>query len=437
MHMEVRHFLPAVLSVVGQQPVAARINPQLSGDRPHRPEKTGDFRIRRPGGKIIHRHIRPFRNHQHMDGGLGVNIVERQRRVVLKDFPARNLAAQNSGKDVILIVQGHLLCVSRFKGSGMEPLQILTLPPELQGQRLDKALHTLLPALSRTRLQDLIRQGCVTRPEGAALVDPSARVTVPAVQLALPQPAPTHMAAQARTLSILYEDAHLIVLDKPAGLVVHPAPGNPDQTLVNALLAHCGDSLTGIGGEKRPGIVHRLDKDTSGVMVAAKTAAVHADLVSQFQARSIDRAYLALVWGQPVPPADLITGNIGRHPRHRKKMAVLAHGGRDAATRYATLERFAMVSLLRCQLLTGRTHQIRVHLSHKGHPLVGDPVYSRQNRSGTPGKQPLEQLLRGFTRQALHAETLGFMHPASGAALSFKTAPPEDFQALLAQLRHG
>ena len=316
----------------------------------------------------------------------------------------------------------------------MEPTHTLTLPPELQGQRLDKALHTLLPELSRTRLQELIRQGCLTRTDGQPLADPSAKVTATFLILAIPPTAAARIEAQDIPLNILYEDAHLIVLDKPAGLVVHPAPGNPDQTLVNALLAHCGDSLTGIGGEKRPGIVHRLDKDTSGVMVVAKTAAVHADLVSQFQARSIERSYLALVWGRPLPSADLITGNIGRHPRHRKKMAVLQSGGRDAATRYETLERFAPATLLRCQLLTGRTHQIRVHLSHKGHPLVGDPVYSRQNRGVEQAADPLLQTLRRFSRQALHAATLGFIHPATGDPLRFMTEPPEDLRTLLQSL---
>jgi 23S rRNA pseudouridine1911/1915/1917 synthase len=323
-----------------------------------------------------------------------------------------------------------------------------TLSPELQGQRLDKALHSLMPHLSRTRLQELIRQGQVTL-NGQIVRDPAGRTAgathrasndgLPEQALTLtvtvPPATPATLVAQDIPLHILYEDSHLVVLDKPAGLVVHPAPGNPDQTLVNALLAHCGDSLTGIGGEQRPGIVHRLDKETSGVMVAAKTAAAHAALVAQFQARTIRRSYQALVWGQPRPAAGLITGNIGRHPQQRQKMAVLRTGGREAATEYTTLAVFSAVTLVQCRLLTGRTHQIRVHLSHAGHPLVGDPVYSRQNRGESRTPNPLQQALRGFPRQALHAEVLGFVHPATGAWLAFETPLPADFSALLQRVR--
>jgi 23S rRNA pseudouridine1911/1915/1917 synthase len=430
MQMEVRHFLTAVLAVVGQHPVAARRKPELPRHRTDRAEETSHFGIGRARRKIIHRDICPLGDHQHMRRGLRVNVMEGEGEIVLKHLFARHFATQNSGKNVLGIV--HMEPAGKQEDEMQE--ETLILPPEWQGQRLDKALQALLPALSRTRLQDLIRQGAVRRMDGQPLTDPSGKVACTEVILCVPEAAPTHIEAQEIPLHILYEDDALLVLDKPAGLVVHPAPGNPDQTLVNALLAHCGDSLTGIGGEKRPGIVHRLDKDTSGVMVVAKTAAAHADLVSQFQARSIERSYLALVWGRPVPPSGLIEGNIGRHPHHRKKMAVLRTGGREAATRYETLAPHAAVTLLRCQLLTGRTHQIRVHLSHQGYPLVGDPVYSRQNRGSVREVDAVLQALRGFPRQALHAETLGFVHPLTRQTLRFRTAPPTDFEDLLRQV---
>lgn len=310
----------------------------------------------------------------------------------------------------------------------------LIIPEALQSQRLDRVLHQLCHGLSRTRLQDLVRAGHVTH-NGHPLTDPGQKTPAGTVILTVPEAVPVRVEAQDIPLTILFEDEHLLVLDKPAGLVVHPAPGNPDRTLVNALLAHCGDSLPGIGGEKRPGIVHRLDKDTSGVMVVAKTEAVHHGLVSQFQARTISRHYLALVWGIPKPLVGEVTGNIGRHPHHRQKMAVLKTGGREAVTRYAVLAPLGPVALVRCQLLTGRTHQIRVHLSHKGHPLVGDPVYSRQQRGAGQVGDPVMGILKSFPRQALHAATLGFVHPETGEGLSFATTPPADFMDLL--LRSG
>ena len=226
---------------------------------------------------------------------------------------------------------------------------------------------------------------------------------------ATPQP-------QAIPFTILYEDADLIVLDKPAGLVVHPAPGNEDGTLVNALLAHCGEQLTGIGGERRPGIVHRLDKDTSGVMVVAKTQFANAALTAAFAARDLDRAYLALVWGLPNPLAGEIEGAIGRDQRDRKRMAVLTHGGKPALTRYRTMRTWqAAVALLECRLATGRTHQIRVHLASRGHPVVGDPLYLRRCRQPPAccrSRSASSSL--DFPRQALHAARLGFAHPRTG-----------------------
>jgi 23S rRNA pseudouridine1911/1915/1917 synthase len=309
------------------------------------------------------------------------------------------------------------------------------------GTRVDRLLAARLPELSRSRLKNLIVAGRLSA-GGATIDEPSHRVK-PGQNLTLHLP-PTVAArpqAQAMPLDILYEDDHLIVLDKPAGLVVHPAPGNPDRTLVNALIAHCGEALTGIGGERRPGIVHRLDKDTSGVMVAAKTQAAHAGLVASFAARDIERAYLAVVWGIPAPRVGEISGNIGRSPRNRKKMAVLARGGRPARTRYRVLETRTSgaaaggargsagggarggVSLVECRLESGRTHQIRVHMAARGHPLLGDPLYGRAGGSRAKGlPEAAQTALEDLGRQALHARTLGFRHPASAEALRFE--PP-------------
>ncbi|HEY7610609.1 MAG TPA: RluA family pseudouridine synthase [Alphaproteobacteria bacterium] len=304
------------------------------------------------------------------------------------------------------------------------------------GRRLDQLLAAALPALSRSRLKALILEGRVAR-GGAVISEPSRRVK-PGERfvVSVPPAAPAEPRAQAMPLAILFEDAHLIVIVKPAGLTVHPAPGNPDKTLVNALIAHCGASLSGIGGVARPGIVHRLDKDTSGVMVVAKTDAAHASLTTQFQSRSIERSYLALVWGVPRPASGRIEGAIGRSPRDRKKMAVLRRGGKAAATRYRVLRKFgALASLVECRLETGRTHQIRVHMAHIGHPVVGDPVYGRARRRAAPDFPPsLRKTVDGFKRQALHAAVLAFDHPASGARLRFEAPAPADFSNLLNSL---
>ena len=242
--------------------------------------------------------------------------------------------------------------------------------------------------------------------------------------------------AQAIPFTILHEDRHLIVLDKPAGLVVHPAPGHEDGTLVNALLAHCGDSLPGIGGERRPGIVHRLDRDTSGVMVVAKTEQALAALSAKFAARDIERAYVALVWGLPAPASGAIEGAIGRDPRDRKRMALVTRGGKPALTRYRTTAVYhAAASLLECHLATGRTHQIRVHLASAGHPVVGDPVYLRRIPAVSRSvPEPARGRLLDFPRQALHAAVLGFRHPATGYEMRFETPLPADFSGLLGML---
>jgi 23S rRNA pseudouridine1911/1915/1917 synthase len=297
-------------------------------------------------------------------------------------------------------------------------------------------LATQLGDLSRSRLKRLIEDGQVSL-DGLKVTDPALKVKTGQVfTLALPPPESGTVAAQAMDLDIVFEDAHLLVLDKPAGLVVHPAPGNPDKTLVNALLAHCGDSLAGIGGVKRPGIVHRLDKDTSGLMVVAKTEAAHRALTAAFAGRKVTRAYQALVWGVPSPKTGEISGGIGRHPRDRKKMAVTARG-KPAVTRYQVLKSFGgAAALVECRLGTGRTHQIRVHLTAKGHPLIGDPVY----RGGSAARrldrlpEPARRVVSGLERQALHAYLLGFVHPANREYLEFYSLLPSDICDLLNQL---
>jgi 23S rRNA pseudouridine1911/1915/1917 synthase len=311
----------------------------------------------------------------------------------------------------------------------------ITAAAEEVGTRLDRFL-TDRSGLARNRVQALIESGNATE-DGKPLLRPAAPVRAGAAySLTVPPPVPARPVAQDIGLAILFEDRDLVVLNKPAGLVVHPAPGNEDGTLVNALLAHCGDTLEGIGAERRPGIVHRLDKETSGVMVVAKTELAMNKLAAAFAARDLKRSYLALAWGLPAPATGTIEAPIGRDKRDRKRMAVLgptASGGRAAITHYRTLAAHALaVSLLECRLATGRTHQIRVHLAHRGHPLVGDPVYLRRIPATARGlAAPLRSVLLDFPRQALHAASLGFIHPRTGENLRFSTPPPADFQALL------
>ena len=305
-----------------------------------------------------------------------------------------------------------------------------------EGLRLDRALQQRLPALSRTRLKQLILSGLI-REDGAASRDPAQRVRRgQSFLVTVPAPDEPEPVAQAMALDIRFEDAHLLVLDKPAGLVVHPAPGSPDSTLVNALIAHCGASLSGIGGVRRPGIVHRLDKDTSGLIVVAKTDLAHQALSRDFAARRISRAYAACVWGVPVPAAGEIEGNIGRSPRNRKKMAVVAgEHGKRAVTRYRVERRFGHdAALVECRLLTGRTHQIRVHLAHIGHPLIGDHVYGTRAGRAVARSGPAGAAVFAFPRQALHARLLGFAHPATGERLEFESELPADIAGLLANL---
>ncbi|MGE0224213.1 MAG: RluA family pseudouridine synthase [Acetobacteraceae bacterium] len=309
----------------------------------------------------------------------------------------------------------------------------LTVDPAAAGQRIDRLLADSIGALSRSRVKALIDEGRL-QCDGRSVREPAEPARAGATYiLDIPPPLPAAPEPQVIPFTILYEDRDVIVLDKPAGLVVHPAPGNYDGTLVNALLAHCGPGFTGIGAEKRPGIVHRLDKDTSGIMVVAKTQLANDVLTTAFAARDIDRAYLALCWGVPSAVEGEIEGAIGRDRRDRKRMAVVMSGGKPALTRFRLLKPWQMaVSLLECRLATGRTHQIRVHLAASGHPLVGDPVYLRRIPAVSRLlPQALRSTLLDFPRQALHAARLGFRHPRTGEALHFETALPADLRELV------
>ena len=319
----------------------------------------------------------------------------------------------------------------------------ITAPPEAAGERLDRFLAAGLEApspLSRTRLKALILDGAVTE-NGAAVTDPSQSVRAEAeYALLLPPVREATPQAEDIPLDIMFEDDHIIVLNKPSGMVVHPGPGQPDGTLVNALIAHCGDSLTGIGGVMRPGIVHRLDKDTSGVMMAAKSDAAHQKLTEMFAAHDLDRHYLAITWGMPPETEGRIEGALGRSTRDRKKQAVVPNG-RYAATNWTVIRRLPpFASIVECRLETGRTHQIRVHMAHLGHGVIGDPMYGKPMRSGQMPDAVARDCLaeiRGFRRQALHAASLGFAHPVTGEALHFETPMPDDMAGLVAAIEAG
>ena len=304
------------------------------------------------------------------------------------------------------------------------------------GDRLDRALVPHLPDLSRARLQALIAEGRLSF-GGETVSDGKHKARAGTYSLTVPAPVEATPVPQDLALDVLYEDAHLIVVNKPAGMAAHPGPGTPDGTLVNALLFHCGDTLSGIGGVLRPGIVHRLDKDTSGVLVAAKTDAAHRGLTELFSRHDIDRKYRAVVRGAPRYVKGTVNTRIGRSHHDRKKMAVLRGGGREAITHYRLEEVYGdtkpLAALLNCRLETGRTHQIRVHMAHLGCPCLGDPVYG----SGAPHRDVqaiLDEL--GFERQALHAAVLGFVHPVTGEKLRFKAPLPADMAALVDALKH-
>ncbi|MEP2920068.1 MAG: RluA family pseudouridine synthase [Sulfitobacter sp.] len=320
--------------------------------------------------------------------------------------------------------------------------------------RLDKALARDVPAdaaLSRTRLARLIESGAVmvdsqVQRDPRAVAGEGARIDID-----VEEAEDSHILPEDIPLEVIYEDADLIVINKPAGMVVHPAPGSPSGTLVNALLAHCGDDLSGVGGMKRPGIVHRIDKDTSGLLVVAKSDAAHHGLAKQFEAHSVERYYRCIVYGVPdandprlrgVKGANFETGNIlkmttqlARHKHDRQRQAVLFHGGRHAVTRARTVARFGtppVIALMECWLETGRTHQIRVHMAHAGHGLVGDATYGGKRKlARTALAEPVAEAIKAFPRQALHAAVLGFEHPISGEAIRFEAPLPEDMAGLL------
>ena len=310
-------------------------------------------------------------------------------------------------------------------------------------------------SLSRTRLTRLIADGHVML-NGQVATDPKARVAAgDLVEITVPLAEDSHIGPESIPLSVVFEDDDLIVIDKPAGMVVHPAPGSPSGTLVNALLAHCGDDLSGVGGMKRPGIVHRIDKDTSGLLVVAKTDRAHHGLAAQFEKHTVERYYKAVVYGVPdandprlrgvrgvsFEPGNIlkVTTQLARHKTDRQRQAVLFQGGRHAVTRARIVDSFGtppVVSLVECWLETGRTHQIRVHMAHAGHALVGDPTYGgRRKLSRGAISDMADAAVRDFPRQALHAQVLGFIHPVSGESLRFEADVPQDMTALIALLQ--
>jgi 23S rRNA pseudouridine1911/1915/1917 synthase len=298
------------------------------------------------------------------------------------------------------------------------------------GWRLDRALADALPTMSRERLKTLVKSGALEAERGA-FRDPSAKVRGDErFRLVVPEPKPAHNVAQDIPLRVIFEDEHLLIIDKPAGLVVHPAAGNPDGTLVNALLHHCGGSLSGIGGVARPGIVHRIDKDTSGLLVVAKTDVAHEGLAKQFAAHSIERRYLAIVDGVPKASEGSVDAPLARSSTNRKKISIVEGSrGKRAVTHWRRLKILRDAALVECRLETGRTHQVRVHLASLGHPLLGDPVYGR---SGKNSRELLKTL--NFHRQALHAAELGFTHPVTKHRLAFGSEMPTDMQELFTAL---
>lgn len=322
----------------------------------------------------------------------------------------------------------------------IEP-DVATIALESNGARLDKAVADAIEGLSRSRAKSLIEDGALTL-QGRALTDPGFRVTggeeftiqIPPAEDDTPEP-------ENIPIDIVYEDDDVIVINKPAGLVVHPAVGNRTGTLVNALLYHCGDTLSGINGVKRPGIVHRLDKDTTGLMIAAKNDHAHAHLAEQLSSRTLSRVYLALTLGIPTPPLGTIAQAIGRHPSNRLKMSSMSRQGREAITHYTVRERFReTLALVECRLETGRTHQIRVHMDHIRHPLIGDTLYGPQptavagslRRAGYD--DAVIETVKNFPRQALHARAIQFIHPSTDEEMSFEADLPDDFSSLISAL---
>jgi len=313
--------------------------------------------------------------------------------------------------------------------SGGHSIITATIAGDAIGWRLDRALAAAVPTLSRERLKALISAGSVTGPAGLVR-DPAAKALAGDYRVTVPEPRPAHNEAQDIALEIVFEDEHLLIVDKPAGMVVHPAAGNFDGTLVNALLHHCAGRLSGIGGVARPGIVHRIDKDTSGLLVVAKTDVAHEGLAAQFASHSIDRRYLAIISGIPIPPKGIVDAPLARSAQNRKKIAIVeGKRGKRAVTRYRIVTALREAALTECRLETGRTHQVRVHMASIGHPLLGDPVYGRTR----PAHREILKRLN-FHRQALHAAALGFVHPVSKQNLSFESALPSDIQELFEAL---
>jgi 23S rRNA pseudouridine1911/1915/1917 synthase len=307
----------------------------------------------------------------------------------------------------------------------------IAVPPEAAGERLDRFLAASLPDLSRSRLRQLIDDGRVTLSSGEPR--PSGRLKAgDEIVVSVPPPRPLELVPEDRPLRILFQDAHLLVVEKPAGMVVHPAPGHAEGTLVHVLLAHA-EGLSGIGGVERPGIVHRLDRDTSGILVVAKTDAAHGGLSARFATHDLVRRYHGIVWGSPAQASGTVATRIGRHPVHRKKMAVLERGGREAITRYRRLETFGAFSRVEFELETGRTHQVRVHCAHLGCPIVGDDVYGK-SRKVVLGKGASAETVV-LDRYFLHAFHLAFEHPVTGEALSFSVDDPPEFEAFQAMAR--
>ncbi len=311
--------------------------------------------------------------------------------------------------------------------AGGQQIIDIRLGPDHAGWRLDRALAATVPTMSRERLKSLIRSGALD----PAVRDPATKVKgTEAFKLSVPEPEPAHNEPQDIPLNIVFEDEHLLVIDKAAGLVVHPAAGNRDRTLVNALLHHCGASLSGIGGVARPGIVHRIDKDTSGLLVVAKTDVAHEGLAKQFAKHSIDRRYLAIVSGVPRTSGGTVDAPLARSSANRKKIAVVEDGrGKRAVTHWKRLDVLREAALVECRLETGRTHQVRVHMASIGHPLLGDATYGG---SGITHRKILQEL--DFHRQALHAAGLGFIHPVTKHRLSFESGMPADMQELFSAL---
>lgn len=314
----------------------------------------------------------------------------------------------------------------------------LKVDTEADGQRLDRWLTVMVEELSRSRLQALIADGCIKTDDGQIATDASKKVRVGQhFIVTVPPPTPADPKPEDIPLNVLYEDDHLIVIDKPIGLVVHPSPGHMSGTLVNALLHHCAGSLSGIGGVTRPGIVHRLDKDTSGIMVCAKSDRAHQGLAEQFQVHSIERSYRGVVWGMPTPRKGRIEGNIGRDPKNRKRMAVVQGRGKHAITDYDVIRPVGSIAaLVDCHLFTGRTHQIRVHMKSIGHPLIGDPVYAAHMTARKIKDPVIRGDLRTYNNQALQAYKLGFIHPITSEQVRFEAKISNNINYLINKIEY-